>query len=511
MKQTFLKNNFFDIIVTINSHKINSEQLKYFVENGATLFRLNGAFLSLNEIEENINRIRNAVNNKIKIILDLPGYKIRFLNLPEEIRFRENIPFSLPKQVFNYPQFINVIKPGTAMRLNDGMDKFVVQKIDDDSIQCVAAKGGKIKKGKGLHLDGISYRPSTNSLSGLDDVLIEMARKSDIDYVGLSFVYDREDIEYVRRKLEGTSVKCIPKIESKQSLGNLGEILKDSEMIIIDRGDLAGEIGLENVWQRQRDIISLAKVYDTKVIVATQILSSMTENPIPSIAEVDSLYSLLDFGIDGIQLSDETCIGRYAEQAVCFIKDIVDKKKKNGRNVRPERGSVIWLMGPTSSGKTTIAEKVVTRLREVNIEMFHYDGDEIRDLFGPDLGFSRKERLSVVRSLTHLANKVTSRGINVIVSALTAYDDARQYIDQNVKGLLKVFVQCDLDECKKRDSKGLYEKALNGEIDTLIGYNSPYVPPDDPDLILHSQTQSPSESADEIIHFLIEHRLISFW
>lgn len=317
----------FDIIVTLNSHKINPDQLIHFVENGATFFRLNGAFLSLKTIEEDIREIRGIAEQAVKIIIDLPGYKMRFSHLQDKLQFAKDVPFRLDRDIFNYPEIVDEVKPGTIIRINDGRDKLVVKEVKSNAISCIAGKSGEIRRGKGMHFDSISYRPSTSSLSDLDCALIEVAHKNEVDYVGLSFVHDYEDIKYVRNKLKGTNVKCIPKIESKESINNIDEILGNSEKIIIDRGDLAGEIGLENIWKAQRDIISQAKVYGTNVIVATQILSGMINNPIPTIAEVDSLYSLLDCGIDGIQLSDETCIGDYAEEAILFIRDVIEKER----------------------------------------------------------------------------------------------------------------------------------------------------------------------------------------
>ena len=117
---------------------------------------------------------------------------------------------------------------------------------------------------------------------------------------------------------------------------------------------------------------------------------------------------------------------------------------------------VFWLMGPTSSGKTTLSLAITSYLRKTGEIIINYDGDEIRDLFGNDLGFKPSDRLKVVETLAYLANKSIEAGANVIVSALTAYQDARSYIKDNVKGLIIVQIECSLDTCIKRDPKGLY-------------------------------------------------------
>ena len=168
------------------------------------------------------------------------------------------------------------------------------------------------------------------------------------------------------------------------------------------------------------------------------------------------------------------------------------------------QGHVIWLMGPTGSGKTTIAKELVARLNSFAISAVNYDGDEIRNMLGPNLGFSKKDRLKVIKRIVYLAEKSAAAGTMVIVSALTAHDDARKYIVEHIQSLTKVYIKCELEECMKRDPKGLYEKARKGEIDTLIVYNTPYVAPDSSDLIIDSQHLSPDKSVDKLVDYLIK-------
>lgn len=144
-------------------------------------------------------------------------------------------------------------------------------------------------------------------------------------------------------------------------------------------------------------------------------------------------------------------------------------------------------MGPTSSGKTTISELLLKRLRESGVQTTHYDGDEFRDLFGDGYGFSSDNRNRVVQALVRFSNKALESGVNVIVSALTANPDARVYVKENVCNLLLVSIKCSISECANRDPKGLYEKAKKGEIDTLIGYNTEYLPPENPHIVIDTE------------------------
>lgn len=162
----------------------------------------------------------------------------------------------------------------------------------------------------------------------------------------------------------------------------------------------------------------------------------------------------------------------------------------------------LWLMGPTSSGKTTLARTLAERLRARGRSCLWYDGDEVRDFFGEDLGFRPADRLKVVRTLCHLANKGTREGVNVIVSALTANPEARKMVYGTVERLAVVWVCCDVEECARRDPKGLYERARQGEIDTLIGFNTPYQAPESYRLALRTQDRDVASCVEELEAFL---------
>jgi adenylylsulfate kinase len=167
-----------------------------------------------------------------------------------------------------------------------------------------------------------------------------------------------------------------------------------------------------------------------------------------------------------------------------------------------KRPYTLWLMGPTSSGKSTIAENFVNILKHENRSILHYDGDEIRNFFGEDFGFNESNRGRVVECLAQLAKKANEAGIDTIVSALTAHHSARDYIKDLLPNLLIGYVNCPIEICAERDPKGLYEKARNGEIDTLIGYNSEYIPPSSPDIILDTESSNIDDNVQQLIKFL---------
>ena len=168
----------------------------------------------------------------------------------------------------------------------------------------------------------------------------------------------------------------------------------------------------------------------------------------------------------------------------------------------PNPGFILWLMGPTSGGKTTIGEQLLERLRADGLPSIHFDGDEVRAFFGETLGFEVSSRQRVVATLAHLGNKTSAAGLTVIVSALTASDKARRLVLDTAKNLIVVYVKCSIETCAERDPKGLYAQAKNGEINTLIGFNSDYLPPDNPDLVIDTEVLSPAEAVDAILEYL---------
>ena len=165
---------------------------------------------------------------------------------------------------------------------------------------------------------------------------------------------------------------------------------------------------------------------------------------------------------------------------------------------------ILWVMGPTSSGKTTLSHHIVEYLRMNGKSAVQYDGDEVRKFFGTDHSFSKSDRLKVVQTLVYLANKSLDAGLNVVVSALTANEDARNYVRKNTKNLIVVYLKCSIEKCIARDSKGLYKKAIEGEIKTLIGFNSKYIPMKDPDIVLNTETKTPACCVSELMKRLIE-------
>lgn len=171
--------------------------------------------------------------------------------------------------------------------------------------------------------------------------------------------------------------------------------------------------------------------------------------------------------------------------------------------VHGHKPCTVWIFGPTSSGKTTIANALLKMMREMGQKAILYDGDEIREMFHSDFGFTENDRLKVVNTLIHFANKTTRAGVYAIVSALTANQSARDSIRSNLDTLVDVYLDCPISTCIERDPKSLYQKAINGEIDTLIGYNLPYSKSKKACLTIESSAVGVDEAARCVLDYLM--------
>lgn len=309
------------IIATVGPSLLHTVSITE-VHNNKLIYRINGAHGSINDIEKYILKIRNQVNNA-DILLDLPGNKVRTANLPNGfIEIEKNKEFSLLFTQMNYINFFKHLKNGDTVWANDSIFKFTVSKITEKEIFFMSHSTGILKDNKGMHVRGI--HKNIPFLFSKDKKLIELANKYNIEYVGLSFVRTASDI-LIAKKLLQANINIISKVETLSAVQHLDDILKIVKYILIDRGDLSTEIGLNKVAKYQQFIIDKALFYGKNIFLATQFLKSMEMNPIPTIPEVIDMYNTLKSGIYGIQMSEETAIGKYPVECLNVIQSLVDE------------------------------------------------------------------------------------------------------------------------------------------------------------------------------------------
>jgi len=310
------------IIATVGPSLLNTTSLDE-VHNERNIYRINGAHGSVEDIEKYILKIKSQVKDA-KILMDLPGNKVRTANFAEGfIDIKEKEEFNIGFNEMNYEEFYKYLKLGSEVWANDSIFKFKVKNIDleNKKINFISYSTGKLLNNKGMHVRGV--HKNIPFLFDKDKLLIELANKYTLDFIGLSFVRNAKDIQEAKKLIKNSEI--ISKVETLSAVNNLGEILNEVEFILIDRGDLSTEIGLNKVPNYQKFIIEKAVFNNKKVFLATHFLKSMEHNPVPSIPEIIDMYNTLKTGIYGIQMSEETAVGKYPKKCLDVILGIMDQ------------------------------------------------------------------------------------------------------------------------------------------------------------------------------------------
>jgi adenylyl-sulfate kinase len=174
-----------------------------------------------------------------------------------------------------------------------------------------------------------------------------------------------------------------------------------------------------------------------------------------------------------------------------------------------EKGFCLWFTGLSGSGKSTITTHLVKELRKRGSKLEVLDGDVVRENLSKGLGFSKEDRDTNIRRIAFVANLLSRNGVPVITAAISPYkairDEARQMMGDR---FIEAYVKVSLEEAERRDVKGLYAKARAGEIKEFTGVSDPYEPPEDPELLIDTESQSPEQSAQQILAYLEERSLI---
>ena len=164
-----------------------------------------------------------------------------------------------------------------------------------------------------------------------------------------------------------------------------------------------------------------------------------------------------------------------------------------------ERGFVVWLTGLSGAGKTTISERLAPVLRDRGLKVELLDGDIVRQNLSKGLGFSKEDRDTNIRRIGFVAHLLQRNGVAVVVAAISPYREVRDEVRAQIGDFVEVFVRCSLPELTRRDVKGLYEKALRGEIPNFTGVSDPYEEPERPEVLVDTERESPEESVGRIL------------
>ncbi len=346
------------IIATLGPASSSAKTINDLIKEGTDVFRINLSHTNIEQTKRILALLKKSSSNlkrPVATLIDLQGQKIRIKGFLKEkyINLKVNSQFVLDASLaedkgtikhvgITYKELYKNVEIGDELLLSDALIKLEVTKILKGKIYTNVIRGGKLKpfqglnkKGGGLSLQGITSK----DIKDLKNVL-----PLEIDYVAVSFVKDANDIKEVKKIIGKTPIRIIAKIERSEALDNIDTIAKISDGLLVARGDLGVEIGIEQLPAVQDILIRKAISYDKLVIVATQMMESMINSRVPTRAEVFDVANAVTSGVDAIMLSAETAIGHYpvdVVQEAVRICEIAEKTRKKIQKIDRKEQSFV--------------------------------------------------------------------------------------------------------------------------------------------------------------------------
>jgi len=323
------------IIATIGPSTWDNDVLKRMIDLGMNVARINTSFADYAELEKVSNQIR-SMSKDVAIMLDTKGHKLRISDFSKSITLRKGKKFSLfTKKVKGKIHLVTEsdlhletqIPIDTIVLLDDGLIKLKVKEIRDHELVCEVLQGGVLKKSKTVNVPGVHIDFPELSKKDYDDIL--SAKKLGFDFIAASYIRSVRDLHAIQKLIEGSNIDIIAKIEETEGVTNFNDILRESDGIMIARGDLGVEIPYEKVPNLQKLFIRKCNLFGKPVVVATQMLQSMTVNVFPTRAEVNDVANAIYDGVDGVMLSAETSVGEYPIEAVETMARIAREVENN--------------------------------------------------------------------------------------------------------------------------------------------------------------------------------------
>lgn len=357
---------FTKIVATISDKRCDVDFIRDLYNNGLNVIRMNSAHLSYEGFKKIVDNVR-AVSPTIGILMDTkgaeirtttnvgdtiltfsPGDKVIFVGNPEGKSSSECISLT-------YADIAEYAEPGTHFLIDDGEIDFLVEKVEGSEIHAVALNAGELGSRKSVNIPGVKI--PLPSLTERDKTNINIAMELGIDFIAHSFVRSAQDVEDIREILDanGSPIKIISKIENQEGIDNFDEILDASYGIMIARGDLGIEVPAERIPVIQSSLINKCVLHHKPVIVATQMLHSMINNPRPTRAEVSDIANAVNQHTDALMLSGETAYGKYPVEAITTMSKVaseVEKSLEHSRiipTVEPETTSFLARQAVASS------------------------------------------------------------------------------------------------------------------------------------------------------------------
>ena len=328
------------IVCTIGPASSSPSVLGHMIRAGMDVARINFSHGTYEEHLKSIKTIRkvsHSLRRPVAILQDLPGPKLRVGKLasdPMHLRRLDTVTLTTKpskargKIPVAYPHLPKAVRKGDMVYLADGSIRLEVLRTTRDEVEARVLVGGDLVSGKGLNLPRLRTR--VPAITREDREHLHFGLENNLDIVAVSFVQRAEDIRMARRVAEekGREIFVVAKIEKKEAVEDLEEIVKEADGVMVARGDLGVELSLERIPIVQKRIIFEANRSAKPVITATQMLESMISSPSPTRAEVTDIANAIIDGSDALMLSEETAIGGYPVEAVRVLQKVAQETER---------------------------------------------------------------------------------------------------------------------------------------------------------------------------------------
>ena len=356
------------IVATLGPSSSDYETIKALHLSGADVFRLNMSHGSHDEIAKRhqiIRQIEKELDSPIAILADLQGPKLRvgeFVNGAEELIVGEKFRLDLLDEKGSknrvqlpHPEIFQALHEGAHLLINDGKIKLTVEKCGPDFADCSIVNGGEISDRKGVNVPDVILPLA--ALSEKDRADLDFICELGIDWLALSFVQRADDIIEASKLVAGRAA-IISKIEKPSAVKSFEDILKVSDGIMVARGDLGVELPVQNVPPIQKRLVRKCRAAAKPVIVATQMLESMVESPMPTRAEVSDVATAIYEGSDAIMLSAESAAGQFPIQAVETMNNVAIEVESDPTYTEVMEAS-------RRAKRNSVADGIVSAAREI--------------------------------------------------------------------------------------------------------------------------------------------------
>jgi pyruvate kinase len=330
------------ILVTLGPATESADQIGSLIRGGVNILRLNMSHAAHEWVRAVNQRVRDAaarLDTDVAVLMDLTGPSIRTGDVPApwrlspgdvvELRTEDSLaPTTEFSTTVNYPGITKDLKVGDPISIDGGLIQLRATVLNGKRILAVVMTGGEMKSRRHINLPGVDVNlpPLTNKDYADLDLGVELG----VDNFALSFAREPAHIQHLELLLEQkkSPARVIAKIENQQALHNLDAIVQASKGIMVARGDLGSECPVEDLPIIQRDIIERCSYHGRKVIVATQMLESMIENPVPTRAEVTDIFNAVTEQVDCVMLSGETSVGKYPDRCVDVLHRVISRTEE---------------------------------------------------------------------------------------------------------------------------------------------------------------------------------------